>query len=1054
MFTMWRALLVLGSVATTSVYGALPPGCVHLEDHPLDSANPASIFGSNNELTAKSKPTRVGNLRSKAAIPTHHFATNQIKQHTVPVRLFPYEGTLENNGVTYDAYTMDRWTDTKRTDFMDQQSAWKKGEPWSRLLDLGSNMKQMVAGPDGNPMGVFDGNSGVKVGYSNMGEPVMTDFGDLYANFRYGGGGGSMEVPLVRGATLLTHIMHTANPVITPYCLSSVNGKSVNKFHCPMENSARDGGSGYLEGSCHGSTLTIKVHSTKPILDISKLQWAAERKSTWSSGQHGMHTCDHTHCQSLDGGKTVQITISGASGAMSFAVNYIGHYVLPWAWGDHPMEATCSGAGKRDDRQRRGPEDISMTAQCDAHRNLVIHVDVAGNNIPGINKLQYAAEDEAHWKPAPPMHTCQTSTCTRSGSVITIRTKVSASVVNLALNIIGYTTLPHQQWIASPYVVHCPGTQVSSGKTSTNPGHQNTPAPASPAPSHHTNNNHQTVTLAQNTKFLMELDEPGDSVPKQTRKFVVFFSSPVKANVNSGTSSITFEPVHGGKYSGLVQLGYLGAGPRGDNSQSNYLDSYTGRYSYKPSTSYCVNDAQQKVFASFDWNPHGADGHPSNGDLLMVAMPHHSFILQKHFSNHLHSTPYGFKGYKGADWLLEMDAPRASMEPDPSGVNRVKSNSHQKKDVVDAIGRDAKDVNLNAVCAHSDSYNVGKAIGMVARLASISRAFGTHHYTSLDTSIKSCLEKWLRVDDSLETKWKFHYDNVWGGMFLRGTDGDLGFGTDYGFPYYNDHHFHLGYFLYAAAYYVKHNRSWGQAHKDRLYAIARDVGNLSPKDTRFPIARHKDIYTGFSWATGVVPGERQEESASEGINCYHGLSALGDAFNDANLKHSGQVLLAMELLSVREYWQVRQHNRAHFPQAFQKTGVVGQIAENAFYVYTLDWACDPNKFPMRHGCLVGIQIIPLTAVSKFWVDKEWAHSIQQTCEWAIDPQSAPDYKYTDPTDMRQLGVGWKAFCHAGLSPMDAAHQTAAANYLRDKSANNLVGGTGAASTLLFIYAAT
>lgn len=63
--------------------------------------------------------------------------------------------------------------------------------------------------------------------------------------------------------------------------------------------------------------------------------------------------------------------------------------------------------------------------------------------------------------------------------------------------------------------------------------------------------------------------------------------------------------------------------------------------------------------------------------------------------------------------------------------------------------------------------------------------------------------------DTLEDKWKFNYDTVWGGLFLRATDGDLDFGVDYGFPYYNDHHFHLGYFLYALAYYVQHHQNWG-----------------------------------------------------------------------------------------------------------------------------------------------------------------------------------------------------------------------------------------------------
>jgi hypothetical protein len=67
------------------------------------------------------------------------------------------------------------------------------------------------------------------------------------------------------------------------------------------------------------------------------------------------------------------------------------------------------------------------------------------------------------------------------------------------------------------------------------------------------------------------------------------------------------------------------------------------------------------------------------------------------------------------------------------------------QDIVAAIDRDASNTYLDAICSHSDSYNVGKAIGMVARLASISREFNTNHYTKLDTSIKSCLEKWLRV---------------------------------------------------------------------------------------------------------------------------------------------------------------------------------------------------------------------------------------------------------------------------------------------------------------------
>jgi hypothetical protein len=63
---------------------------------------------------------------------------------------------MKNDGIVYDAYTMDRWTDPERTDAMTQQSASAKGQKWNVLLDLGTNLKQMVAGPDGNKGGVFN----------------------------------------------------------------------------------------------------------------------------------------------------------------------------------------------------------------------------------------------------------------------------------------------------------------------------------------------------------------------------------------------------------------------------------------------------------------------------------------------------------------------------------------------------------------------------------------------------------------------------------------------------------------------------------------------------------------------------------------------------------------------------------------------------------------------------------------------------------------------------------------------------------------------------------
>ena len=58
--------------------------------------------------------------------------------------------------------------------------------------------------------------------------------------------------------------------------------------------------------------------------------------------------------------------------------------------------------------------------------------------------------------------------------------------------------------------------------------------------------------------------------------------------------------------------------------------------------------------------------------------------------------------------------------------------------------------------------------------------------------------------DTLLDNWKFRYDTVWGGLLLRSVnqEDNLNASANHGFPVYNDHHFHMGYFVYAMAYYA------------------------------------------------------------------------------------------------------------------------------------------------------------------------------------------------------------------------------------------------------------
>ena len=99
------------------------------------------------------------------------------------------------------------------------------------------------------------------------------------------------------------------------------------------------------------------------------------------------------------------------------------------------------------------------------------------------------------------------------------------------------------------------------------------------------------------------------------------------------------------------------------------------------------------------------------------------------------------------------------------------------------------------------------------------------------------------------------------------------------------------------------------------------------------------------------------------------MAALGYALSNQAVEDIGRLLLAMEIHSVREYYHVRDHNRHNFPPFIQQYGAIGMFSEEAIYMYTLYWPCDPNIFPARHACLVGIQVIPITAIAKYYMDE-------------------------------------------------------------------------------------
>ncbi|GAB5365517.1 hypothetical protein AAMO2058_001065100 [Amorphochlora amoebiformis] len=203
-------------------------------------------------------------------------------------------------------------------------------------------------------------------------------------------------------------------------------------------------------------------------------------------------------------------------------------------------------------------------------------------------------------------------------------------------------------------------------------------------------------------------------------------------------------------------------------------------------------------------------------------------------------------------------------------------------------------------------------------------------------------------------------------------------GLDFGNGYYNDHHFHYGYHLYAAAVLARFRPKWAKKHREAILLMVRDVANPSSKDKWFPVFRHMDFYAGHSWAGGVFrsfANGRNQESTSEAVNCWYSIALLGDAMKDKAIRDLGMTLLAVETHGAQTYWHLPKHSEDTFDPIFSSNGVTGILWQNLAQFQT--W------FGLFTWAVNGIQMLPFTPISEYllpplWV-KQQVHEFDKAC---------------------------------------------------------------------------
>ncbi len=200
-----------------------------------------------------------------------------------------------------------------------------------------------------------------------------------------------------------------------------------------------------------------------------------------------------------------------------------------------------------------------------------------------------------------------------------------------------------------------------------------------------------------------------------------------------------------------------------------------------------------------------------------------------------------------------------------------------------------------------DTYWDGKGLNRLANaMIAAEDAGDTETAQKLLSALQTRLEDWFTYSGSNDDAY-FYYDKGVGSLF--------GFPQSYSsVDQINDHHFHYGYFIYAAAQVAMRVENWGDDNqygkmvKELIYDIACPERNNS--NSKYPYLRAFAPYEGHSWASGhqnFGMGNNQE-SSSEALNAWAGIILFGEATGDEELRDLGVYLYTTEVAAVNNYW--------------------------------------------------------------------------------------------------------------------------------------------------------
>jgi len=244
-------------------------------------------------------------------------------------------------------------------------------------------------------------------------------------------------------------------------------------------------------------------------------------------------------------------------------------------------------------------------------------------------------------------------------------------------------------------------------------------------------------------------------------------------------------------------------------------------------------------------------------------------------------------------------------------------------------------------------YWQGKGLQRITKLLDVVEQQGdTAGRDALLALLKKRIEDWFSGDSN---KTYFHLDKRLGTVVAYPEE-------YFAVQQMNDHHFHYGYWIRAAAEIALRDPAW--ASRDKWGAmvdwLVADIATTERGRADFPFLRNFDVYEGHSWASGISlgPHGNNQESSSEALNTWAGLILWGEVTGNPALRELGQYLFSSEADAVRHYW----FDQQHLVFAPEYKAVEASMVFGGKYAHNTWWTDEPRQ-------IKGINLLPMTTAS-------------------------------------------------------------------------------------------